>query len=523
MISYRNGYFYSSDISDLSYGPRGFNSHWHWSANSDQCWHCLEGVPEGWYTQNQYIAATRGKDFDRSAALAMACHQTSLALNRATTASSMEAPPTPSGLSLMPYQVAGVSALKYAMDQYGGAILADDCGTGKGIQTIGLINSEPSEFRKVLILCPYVMQVTWQRELEKWLVSNLSVRVARTPADAERDHDILIVNYDKLGSERMERALRRYQRDLLVLDEAHYVRKGVTNYRNHVIFGDRERKNHGAPGLAGLARHCLPISGTPLMSCAEDLWPLLRLASPVLWSDWLDYSRRYCDTDEHLEELSNRLYQSVLIRRTKDMVLKQLPARVDTVVTLPLDKDIGQRHLELESNAYAAQNCSGEVENYSVQAIRISNATSKLKHVVPWIKQRHEADPKAKTVVFAFHRKVAEQAASMLKGAEIVTGSVSGAARQEAIDRFQNSEASRVFVATIGSMGVGVTLTAADTVIFLEHSWNPGDNEQAADRCHRIGQKNTVVVRHIVYDNSVDARIAEILQMKKRVAETVVA
>jgi len=94
--------------------------------------------------------------------------------------------------------------------------------------------------------------------------------------------------------------------------------------------------------------------------------------------------------------------------------------------------------------------------------------------------------------------------------------------RQQAVDNFQNNDNCRVFIGSITAAGVGITLTAASTVIFAELDWVPGNLTQAEDRCHRIGQHDSVLVQHIIYENSVDAYLAQKIVAKQDIIEQVV-
>jgi len=103
-----------------------------------------------------------------------------------------------------------------------------------------------------------------------------------------------------------------------------------------------------------------------------------------------------------------------------------------------------------------------------------------------------------------------------------ITGDMSTDERQQAVDNFQNNDNCRVFIGSITAAGVGITLTAASTVIFAELDWVPGNLTQAEDRCHRIGQHDSVLVQHIIYENSVDAYLAQKIVAKQDIIEQVV-
>ena len=126
----------------------------------------------------------------------------------------------------------------------------------------------------------------------------------------------------------------------------------------------------------------------------------------------------------------------------------------------------------------------------------------------------------AKVVVFAHHLVAIDLLVSELGDKAVkLDGRDSLAHRQDAVDRFQTDPACRVFVGGIHAAGVGLTLTAASHVIFVELDWTPGNMTQAEDRCHRIGQKDSVLVQHLVFNESLDCRIAKRLVAKQDVID----
>jgi hypothetical protein len=134
----------------------------------------------------------------------------------------------------------------------------------------------------------------------------------------------------------------------------------------------------------------------------------------------------------------------------------------------------------------------------------------------------HLADLEHQVVVMAHHKDVVEGIKEGLEAAGktvvTLTGDCNQAHRQASIDTFQAGDAD-IFIGTIGAAGVGITLTKASHVLFAELDWVPGNMSQAEDRCHRIGQENSVLIQHLVVDGSIDARMAQVLVDKQKVLD----
>jgi SNF2-related domain len=233
----------------------------------------------------------------------------------------------PSGLAYFEYQVAGIEFLA----EHPVALLADEPGVGKGIQTIGLLNKCP-EIARVLIICPASVKYVWDRELRKWLLDkNRSISVAGKTLDASAD--ILVINYDLLRKYSVLFAEISF--DLVVLDEAHYIKTPGA------------LRSKAAKALALKSSRRVLLTGTPIMSRPGELWNLLTLLDAKAWGPFFPFAKRYCDAkrDEfghwdfsgasHLEELSVRLRSSgMFLRRTKADVL----ARLDMTTSFMLER-----------------------------------------------------------------------------------------------------------------------------------------------------------------------------------------
>lgn len=299
------------------------------------------------------------------------------------------------------------------------------------------------------------------------------------------------------------------------------------------------------------------LTGTPLVNRPIELWPIVRSLDPNgLGKSWRAYVTRYCAGHEtrygwdvsgasNLDELQTKLRATFMVRRLKSEVLRDLPPKVRQVIDVPAD---GMRHLlQAEEALFAAHRAvieklqasvdelreqGGEAYNAAVEQLRTATgvafeemARARLDLAVaklPFVIEHLEAvvESTGKCVVMCWHHEVVDALlAHFGRNAVAVTGKVAIADRQAAVERFQTDPSCTVFVGTIKAAGVGLTLTAASTVVFAEQWWVPGDITQAEDRCHRIGQVNSVLVQHLVVDGSLDATQARVVVAKQAVID----
>jgi SWI/SNF-related matrix-associated actin-dependent regulator 1 of chromatin subfamily A len=224
----------------------------------------------------------------------------------------------------------------------------------------------------------------------------------------------------------------------------------------------------------------------------------------------------------NLEELNFRLRSTIMVRREKKEVLTQLPDKSYQII--PLDADKKAKEICASLNKLNLDQLKEKPELGSVGEIaklRHELAMAKIDDCVSHLKDVLE--DKQKLVVFAHHRAVIERLAEELKefAPVVFDGSTSMTDKNKAVESFQNDSACRVFIGQIQSAGVGITLTAADTVVFVESSWVPGEVEQAVDRCHRIGQKNNVLAQFLTVSGSIDEIMLQSIVKKKSVINRV--
>lgn len=455
----------------------------------------------------------------------------SMAASRATD-SDIEIP-APPGLSYLPYQKGGIAYSIKRKD----VLIGDEMGLGKTIQALGILNASP-EIKRALVVCPASLKLNWQREAEKWLVEKKPVFVLPSKGDLPGAGPVLvIVNYEIVPK---RKELFSGTWDIVIFDESHYL-KNPKAQRTIATIG-KGRKG-GIP-----AKRRIFLSGTPLLNRPVELWPVLE-ATGTFQNFWY-YAKRYCDARQsnygwdmngasNLKELQTILREKLMVRRLKKDVLTELPAKRRQILPWQPETREEKEALKAEIEAIKAakkaktdmrtaekEAVNGLKEVYSrtlaeIAVARHRTALVKLPRVIDLVTGLLEDGEVEKIIVFAHHLDVIKGLKDGLKDFRPVSlsGEDSIEARQAAVDAFQNDPSVKVFIGGIRAAGVGITLTAASTVIFAELDWTPGAMMQAEDRAHRIGQENSVLILHPLLNKSVDAKLAKTLIRKQEIIE----
>lgn len=442
--------------------------------------------------------------------------------------------PAPEGLRYLPYQRAGIS---YAKDRTH-VLIGDQMGLGKSIQALGIINLIP-EIKRILIICPASLKLNWKREAEKWLVADHKPQICGTKEFP--DADFVIINYDLLKKFRNE--LRANEWDLVVADECHYL-KNPNALRTKEVFGSEEEENEKIP-----TKRFVGLTGTAVQNRPKELWTFLRAFEPTgIGKNFFAFAKRYCGAvhngygwdfngSSNEEELGEIIRSKFFIRRLKKDVLKELPAKIRQVIEV--HGKVSKKEIELveklrglEAEARLAEAEENEQKyRESVKKIRAEFSArfeefSKLRHdtalekvpfVVEHLQSALESGP---TLCFAHHHDVIDTIQKEFPDSRTLTGRTPQEERQKIVDDFQAGKFD-LLILSIGAGGVGLTLTRASQVVFAELDWVPGNVSQAEDRAHRIGQDNSVLIQHIVLENSLDAYIAHTVVRKQEIIERI--
>jgi superfamily II DNA or RNA helicase len=436
-----------------------------------------------------------------------------LALSQAQSAP-FDPPPGLHG-TLMPFQTAGVV---YALRQRR-TFIADEQGLGKTIEALAAI--EAAEAYPAVVVCPASLKLNWLRECARWLPARraepLSGRRGPLPLA-----EIIVVNYDVLDAR--ADSLAELDPKALVLDESHYVKNPKANRTKAAIdLGGR---------LADDALR-LALTGTPLVNRPRELVPQLRVLGRLAdFGSGASFERTF-EGQAARERLHWHLRATCYVRRRKDEVLTQLPPKRRITVPVPLDNEHEYRHLEedlvdwLRHEVHDPLQLAEKIDSalraealVKLNALRHLAARGKLHASVEWIKTFLESGERL--VVFAHHRDIQAHLVKAFPRAARILGTDPIEERQSNVELFQRQRGgASLCICSLEAASHGFTLTAAASVAFIELGWTPAKHDQAEDRVHRIGQDRHVTAWYLLAADTIDERIAALIDYKRAVVGSV--
>ncbi len=454
--------------------------------------------------------------------------------NEAVVADEPEVPPASLKASLRPYQIEGFRWLRSLARHGLGGILADDMGLGKTLQTLAHLLTEVETGAAAglpsLIVCPTSVLHNWKDEALKFtptLSTHIHYGSARA-ASLERSGkpDLIITSYPLLV--RDIEALAAMDFHLVVLDEAQFIKN------------PRTQAAACAGRLQSKLRLCL--TGTPMENHLGELWSILHFLMPGYLGGWDDFTRIFRTPIEkqqdgrRREQLAKRV-APILLRRTKQAVLTDLPPRIDLTHRIALPA--AQADLYESVRAAMDRHVREEIDKRGVERshIAILDALLKLRQVcchpaLLKIDSARKVTASAKLDFFLelvtglieegrrilVFSQFVEMLALISKGLDqlqLPHLSLTGQSkdRPALVARFQSGEVP-IFLISLKAGGTGLNLTAADTVIHYDPWWNPAVEAQATDRAHRFGQQHTVFVHKLICEGTIEEKILALQQRK---------
>jgi len=446
------------------------------------------------------------------------------------------------GLQLRAYQQHGLAWLQYLREHRLAGILADDMGLGKTAQVLAHLLVEQQAGRldiPALVVLPTSLIANWQAEAARHAPS-LRVLTLQGPSRARdfariTEHDVVFTTYPLLW--RDIATLQTQPWHLVILDEAQMV------------------KNAGSRAASALrrlqSRHRLCVTGTPLENHLGELWAHFDFLMPGFLGDARTFARQWRKPIETNGEtlraqlLAQRVRPFILRRRKLD-VATELPPKTEVIRRVQLQ---GQQRALYESVRVAADEQVRRVlkrQSFAGAQIAILDALLKLRQVccdpalvkgtklAPTMERaklallldmlRELVDEGRRVLVFSQFTEmlalVADEIAKLSLPHLSFTGDTPVRSRGALVKRFQDKEVA-ILLLSLKAGGVGLNLTAADTVIHLDPWWNPAVEQQATDRAHRIGQDQPVFVYKLVVQGSIEERMLALQARKAALADGV--
>jgi SWI/SNF-related matrix-associated actin-dependent regulator 1 of chromatin subfamily A len=467
---------------------------------------------------------------------------------------------------LKPYQADGVAHLE-RWD--GNALIGDEPGLGKTAQVMAYAFKN-RRFPMCAIL-PKTLLLNWRREITLMLGSQLKVLIVgfvpskRREAELKRQYphvsysktpqpgfDVTLINYDIVA--RNQEALEHVGYDYVVVDESHKIKNAKAQRTQAIlrlVTGREEVKGKRNEWrvLHDGVKSVTFCTGTPIVNRPAELWTTVSTIADWVptFTNFFKFATRYCnahktrfgwDFNGHSNEaeLNQLLTETIMIRRLKAEVLKELPAK--TFVTVPLEFD--RKEYDAVAAAfegrgdwkqgmqklvqYGGNPAKSDEAIVAINKCREIAGYAKLTSAIEWILDYVEEG--RKLVVFAHHQKMVDQITAAMKvagvGVRMIRGGVGLEERAQAAQDFQTLPDVKVIVLNIASAGFGITLTAASACAFVQLPWSPSDLIQAADRVHRIGQQDNVTVYNLVAEGTVEEQIGDMIMEKAEVANNVI-
>ncbi|WP_090393349.1 DEAD/DEAH box helicase [Niabella drilacis] len=444
---------------------------------------------------------------------------------------------------LRPYQQQGYEWMCLMADAGAGGCLADDMGLGKTLQAVSFLTRVQEQFpgAQSLVVCPASLIYNWEQELKKF-APGLSVRVyhgaQRDPsAVSDASIQVFITSYGTLRSD--EELLTAIAYKTAFIDESHNIKNPAARITQAV-------------GKIN-ADHCFALSGTPVVNNTFDLYAQLNTVLPGVFGSREFFKREYADpidrfADETKQQALQKLIAPFVLRRTKEQVAADLPEKTEMVLWCEMgdDQRLAYENLkdQIRSNVLA-----GIRENGLARArLNVLDGILKLRQVCNTPLLVEEAEPQSsasvkldmlfaeleqllpehKVLVFSQFTRMLDMMAATCGQKQIAhyhfDGQTPPAKRAKMVEDFQNKDNNvNLFLISLKAGNAGLTLTAADYVFLFDPWWNEAVQQQAIDRTHRIGQTKNVFAYKMICKDSIEEKILQLQERKKKLSADLIA
>ncbi len=444
-------------------------------------------------------------------------------------------------LSIEPYDYQ-MEGIKFGIEKKR-ILIGDDPGLGKTLQSIGIINSTGAY--PCLVVCPSSLKINWKREFEKFtdksaLILDNNVRTTWGYLLTMGVHQVAIVNYESIRKYFVWDIKEKKQfrlKDVVFCPQVQ-VFKSIIIDESHRVKDPSAQQTIFTKGLATGKEWRILLSGTPVVNRPEDLVAQLSIIDRLkdfggrtkFLADYaVDQNNKDATPAVPLSVLSQKLYDTCMIRREKQNVLPQLPdkTRVDLYVDISNEEEYTLAQHSLAEYLRQYTECTDREIRKKMRmealvrfmTLRSLATLGKIAQATDFIRTFLASGKKL--IVFCSLHEVVDALKKKFPQSVTVTGRDTSASKQAAVDAFQNREDINLIICSIKAAGVGLTLTASSSVAFIELPWTYADCCQCEDRAHRIGQKDNVTCYYLLGRSTIDHTIYKLIHQKKSIANQI--
>ena len=413
-------------------------------------------------------------------------------------------------------------------------------GLGKSLQTLIFIKQVIKEKKdsKILIITPTSLCYNWEKEIQKF-TPNLKYKVFTNNRNLRRKEiqnskeNIFITSYGLIRED--SDIYNNFEFEVCIIDEAQNIKNSQTGI---------------AKAVKAINSNCkIALTGTPLENSIAELWSIFDFIMPGFFEELTDFNKKYNVKNFEQEDLDriNRLNKKIkpfMLRRKKKDVIKDLPDKIENNIFIDLDDEQKKIYASLVEKTKRELDELIITEGFQKSRFKIlelltrlrqccihpkiifenyKGGSEKIEQCVKVIQESIENNHKM--LIFSSFRtalKILEENLNKNKiKYHLIDGATSSKKRMELVSSFDTDD-THVFLIMLKAGGTGLNLTSADIVIHLDLWWNPQVENQATDRAHRIGQKNTVEVVKLITKGTIEERILELQQKKKQLADSII-
>lgn len=433
-----------------------------------------------------------------------------------------------------PYQLQGI-ARGLELKRF---INGDDPGLGKTLESIATVNIAGAF--PCLVICPNAVKLNWAKEWHKFtdkkaMVLTDSVRESWPFFHQTGMNQVFIVNYESLKKYFVRRINKEKGWILcdVIFNNTINLFKSVIIDESHRVKSTTTQQSKLCKGIATGKEYIIELTGTPVVNKPKDLVSQLGIIDRMgEFGGYSHFLSRYCSGKQkasNLKELNENMWQYCFFRRQKAKVLDQLPDKVRQVMHLEIDNR--KEYEEAEKNLISYLKNYKEADNEKIQSalrakamvqigiLKNLAAKGKLKETIQFINDFRENGEKI--ILFCNLHEIVDKLLSVYPSAVCVTGRQNTEEKQASVDAFQKNPKTDIIICSIKAASVGITLTAASNVAFIELPWTYADCDQAESRAHRIGQKDSVNCYYLLGRRTIDQKLYRIIEEKKHISNAI--